>query len=45
MFDVLRLLTFSIYVNNNVMQEFVNIEKPRVLFFNKTKHITKPTRT
>ena len=44
MFDVLRLLTFSIYVNNNDMQEFVSIEKPRVLFFNKSKHIIKPTR-
>ena len=25
------------------MQELVNVEKPRVLFFNKTKHIIKPT--
>ena len=28
-------LTFSIYVNTNVMQELVNIEKPCILFFNK----------
>ena len=34
-------LTFSIYVNTNVMQELVNIEKPCILFFNKTKHIIK----
>ena len=44
MFVRIQKLTFSIYVNNNDMQEFVSIEKPRVLFFNKSKHIIKPTR-
>ena len=36
-------LTFNPNVNANVMQSLVNIEKPRVLFFNKTKLIIKPT--
>ena len=36
-------LTFNTNVNANVMQSLVNIEKPRVLFFNKTKPIIKST--
>ena len=38
-------LTFSIYANTNVIKGLVNIEKPFVLFLNKTKHIIKPTST
>ena len=41
MFWKIQNLTFSIYVNTNVMQELVNIEKPCILFFNKTRHIIK----
>ena len=43
MFGRIQKLTFSIYVNKNIMQGLVNIEKPCVLFFKKTKHIIKPT--
>ena len=38
-------LTFSIYANTNVIKGLANIEKPFVLFLNKTKHIIKPTST
>ena len=43
MFVRIQKLTFSISVNANDLQGLVNAEKPRVLFFNKTKHIIKPT--
>ena len=44
-FVIIQNLTFSIYVNTNVIKGLINIEKPFVLFLNKTKHIIKPTNT
>ena len=38
MFLRILKLTFSINVNTNIIQRLVNIEKPCVPFFNKTKH-------
>ena len=43
MFVRIQKLTFNNYVNANVMQELVNIEKPCVPFFNKTENIIKST--
>ena len=39
----IQKLTFSIYVNANLMKGLENIEKSCVLFFNKTIHNIKPT--
>ena len=43
MFVRIQKLKFSIYVNTNVMQVSVNIEKQCVIVFNKTKHIIQST--